>query len=291
MPPVKGRSKTRGKTANKKGRGRKKQLTMFERLKTGLAELGAGVLSVVAVGLAAIAVLAVVMLMAGGYFSNIGTRIDTLTGRAAKAMGFSVTRVSLYGSDQLSNREIMLALEDDEAGSVLGRSLLHVDAEDARQKIERLGWVQSAAVERLWPNTVHISVRERRPAALWQDGAGRYHLIDLSGALIAEVPPVEHTDLPVVAGSSSPETAIPLLTALYERPALMSRVAVVMSVGDRRFDLRFRNDFTARLPEGPAGPALDRLEGLGAGTGKLSETLDYIDLRDPEWAYLKPKSS
>ena len=37
------------------------------------------------------------------------------------------------------------------------------------------------------------------------------------------------------------------------------------------------------------GAALDRLQGLGAGTGDLAESLDYIDLRDPKWAYYKPK--
>ncbi|MEM9232653.1 MAG: FtsQ-type POTRA domain-containing protein, partial [Pseudomonadota bacterium] len=171
MPPVKGKSRSK-KPAAKRGRSRKKPPSLMERVRTGLAELGAGVLSVMAVGLTAIAVLAVLMLMAGGYFSNIGNRLDVMTGRAAKAMGFSVNRVTIRGSDSLSNREVMLALEDDEQGSVLGRSLLHVDAGTARQEIEKLGWVKSAAVQRLWPDTIHISVIERHPVALWQDTAG-----------------------------------------------------------------------------------------------------------------------
>lgn len=289
MPPVKGSTKRKTK-AKGKGRGRKKQLTLFERIRQGLAELGAGIVSAMTVGLAAVALIAVMMLLAGGYFWNIGERIETLAGRTGKAMGFSVTRVTLGGGTHLQDRDIMQALEGGAPGSVLGQSLFSLDAGEARARIEQLGWVKYAAVQRLWPDTVHVSVVERRPIALWQSSDGAYFLVDVEGNLIGQVSPTEYTDMPVVARLDDPSTAIPLLEALRERPDLMSRVAVILGVNDRRFDLRFRNDFTARLPEGAPGPVLDRLEGLGAGTGKLAETLDYIDLRDPEWAYLKPKS-
>ena len=88
---------------------------------------------------------------------------------------------------------------------------------------------------------------------------------------------------------SEPAEAALLLTALRAYPALYARTAAVVGVEGRRFDLRFRNDFTAKLPEQDVDKALARLEGLGAGTGKLASTLDYIDLRDPQWAYLRPK--
>ncbi|MEM6650877.1 MAG: cell division protein FtsQ/DivIB, partial [Pseudomonadota bacterium] len=174
---------------------------------------------------------------------------------------------------------------------ILGRSLLNVDAQDARQKIENLAWVEYAAVQKLWPNTVHVSVRERKPQAMWQDAQGQFFLIDQKGTPLEQVSPVDYTKLPLLTGTDSPNEVTVILASLQRRPALYERVAVIVSVGNgRRFDLRFRNDFTAKLPEEAIAASLDRLEALGAGTGKLAESLDYIDLRDPKWAYYKPKS-
>lgn len=288
MPPVKGKGR---KSSKGKGRGRRKQASPAERMVTSLRTLGANILTVLATGLAVIAAVVVLMLYAGGYFSNIGERIDLLTGKAARMIGFTVTRVTVKGAAHVSDRAIMQALNDPTEGSVLGRSLLHVDIHAARATVEEIGWIEAAAVQRLWPNTIHVSVIERTARALWQDAQGQYSLVDEGGRILAPTSPTAYVALPVVAGTNDPAIATEILSALGTRPALAGRVAVVMSVGERRFDLRFRNDFTARLPEDNLDKALERLEGLGAGTGKLAATLDYIDLRDPEWAYVKPKTS
>lgn len=286
MPPVKGK----GRKGRKKGR-RAASESLLDRIRTVLSALWSNVVTVAVSGLAVIAAVAVLMLYAGGYFSNVGDRMDLLTAKGARVLGFTVTRVTLKGGGHVPNREVMRALYDETHGSIIGRSLLHVDLKSARRQVEAIGWVEAAAVQRLWPNTIHVSVLERAPRALWQDRQGQFLLVDDAGRVLAPVAPTAFTDLPVVAGTEDPAIAAQILSALGARPALSQRVAVIMSVGERRFDLRFRNDFTARLPETEIGLALDRLEGLGAGTGKLAETLDYIDLRDPEWAYVKRKSS
>ncbi|MEM6650740.1 MAG: FtsQ-type POTRA domain-containing protein, partial [Pseudomonadota bacterium] len=164
MPAVKGKGrKTPAKGKRKGGGRRKKPQGVWANVKDMSARVWEGVLTYTAVGFAALAVVVVLMLFAGGYFWNISERVETLTIRAAKAMGFSVERVTVKGATYLSDRDIMQSLWDDQTGSILGRSLLNVDAQDARQKIENLAWVEYAAVQKLWPNTVHVSVRERKP--------------------------------------------------------------------------------------------------------------------------------
>ncbi|MEM9422586.1 MAG: FtsQ-type POTRA domain-containing protein, partial [Pseudomonadota bacterium] len=264
---------------------------MWALLKYRLAQFWSGVLTYTAVGLTAAALIVVLMLFAGGYFWNIGERIDTLTGRAAKAIGFSVSRVTLKGGGNLSDRDLMDALWSDEKGSVLGRSLLNLDAQGARERVESLGWVKRAAVQKLWPNTLHVSIVERTPRALWQDADGRFFLIDHEGYRLSQVSPADYTHLPVVTNTDDPSLAQGILSALWEREDLLERTAIIVGVNGRRFDLRFRNDFTAKLPEEGVEQALDRLAGLGAGTGQLAAAADYIDLRDDEWAYLRPKAS
>lgn len=242
-----------------------------------------------AVGVTALGILAIFALLAGGYFVNMGQRMGGITAAAAEATGFAVTRVVLKGGEGLTERDIMRALWTDQHGSVVGRSIFHVDGEGARRNLESLGQVRHAAVTKLWPNTISVSVSLRSPEALWQDDAGVLHLIDADGVSLRPVGPTDYTTLPIVVGTSSPAAAAPVLDALRGRPELYSSVAAIISVNDRRYDLRFRNDFTAKLPETDLSEALDRLEGLGAGTGKLAGSLDYIDLRDPSWAYYKPK--
>ena len=242
-----------------------------------------------AVGVTALGLVAVLALLAGGYFMNITERASGVTASAARFAGFSVTRVTLKGGEGLSEREVMRALWTDERGSVLGRSLFHVDAQDARARLEALGSVRHAAVSKLWPDTVHVSVSLRRPEALWQDASGVLHLVDAEGVSLRPVGATDYTRLPVIVGTDAPADAADMLAALEAHPALLAEVAAIVSVSGRRYDLRFRNDFTAKLPQDGVTEALDRLAGLGAGTGALSETLDYIDLRDPSWAYYKPK--
>ncbi|WOI52119.1 cell division protein FtsQ/DivIB [Parvularcula sp. LCG005] len=296
MPPVKGKTRAKKPAAKKKSSARSKTTrTRSKTATTGfggrLQALWSGVVTYSVVGITALALVVLFMLFAGGYFWNIGDRIDTLTGRATKAMGFSVSRVTLKGADEISDREIMDALGTVEKGSVLGQPLLTVDANAARQRIEELGWVKAAAVQKLWPNTIHVSVIERAPQALWQDRNDRFHLIDRDGHPLRQVALTDYTTLPVLSGTENPANAKDLLLALERRPELYARVATIISVSDRRYDLRFRNNFTAKLPDEDVDAALDRLIGLGAGTGKLASSLDYIDLRDPKWAYFRPKSS
>lgn len=252
-----------------------------------------GLLSYVAVGVTALGLIALFALFAGGYFHDFGQRVSGVTASLAKGAGFTVSRVTVKGGGQLTEREVMQALWSVRDGSVLGRSLLHVDADASRRRVETLGAVRHAAVTKLWPDTIHVSVRERTPEALWQDEAGVLHLIDADGVSLRPVGATARTDLPVIVGTTDPGGALTIMRALRARPDMVRSVAAIVSVRDRRYDLRFRNDFTAKLPaetgEGEVAEALARLDGLGAGTGRLAESLDYIDLRDPKWAYYKPK--
>ncbi|MBB4659864.1 cell division protein FtsQ/DivIB [Parvularcula dongshanensis] len=287
--PAKRRGTTAARTRKTAPKGGAMQRT-GARLDDVFKRAWSGFLTYAAAGVTAMGLIALFALFAGGYFVNMGERLGGITAGAARAAGFSVSRVTLKGGHSLTEREVLRALWTDEEGSVLGRSLVHFDAEAARGKLEALGPVRYAAVAKLWPNTIHVSVIERSPEALWQDSGGVLHLIDGEGVSLRPVAPAERTDLPVIVGTSAPGAAIPVLSELKRHPQLLKTVAAIVSVSDRRYDLRFRNDFTAKLPEEGIEEALQRLEGLGAGTGKLASSLDYIDLRDPKWAYYKPKA-
>ncbi|MGV6819487.1 MAG: cell division protein FtsQ/DivIB [Parvularcula sp.] len=292
MPPVKKRGKSgpKKKSPTKRGGARRKS-SKSHPLSEFISRFWSGLATYTVVGLCVIAIAAFVMLAAGGYLSNVGARVEALTSSVAKSAGFVVGRVSAKGQDDISDREIMEALRDKVHGDILGRSLLNLDAQKLRAQIESLPRVRSAAVQKLWPDTVHITIIEREPIAMWQDSDLVFHLVDREGTILDIADDADQSGLFVISGTTDPESAIPVLTSLAKFPDLYSRVASIVSVNDRRFDLRFRNDFTAKLPEENIDAALARLDGLGAGTGRLAETLKYLDLRNPRWAYFQPKSS
>jgi cell division protein FtsQ len=68
--------------------------------------------------------------------------------------------------------------------------MVWIDTGQAVDGIEALPYVRSATVTRDWPDTVRITVRERRPVA-WVDGPGAKVLVDRTGRVLerVETPP------------------------------------------------------------------------------------------------------
>jgi cell division protein FtsQ len=240
--------------------------------------------------LVALAAGAILLAVFGGRLSALPERLAALPENAARELGLNVMRVSVKGGETLTTRDIMLALRDSQKGSIIGRPLPLLDAQKLRAQIEAVGAVQHASVTKLLPDTLHISIIERPVKALYQNEAGAFFVIDSQGVIIRQVDATDHTDLPVVSGTTKPELAMSFLEALRAFPVLYERTAGVVVVGERRMDLRFKNGFLAKLPELEVAAALTRLDSLDAGTGSLAESLDYIDLRDPDFAYYKPKA-
>ena len=244
--------------------------------------------AVFAVGLV---IIAVMMLFAGGYFFNVGGRLVDASREVARASGFEVTTITLKGGQQVRREDVVKALYNSKSGQALGQSLLHYDAETARGSVEKIGWVRHAAVAKLWPDTLHVSVEERIPAALWQRiGTGELYLIDRDGQVITEVGGHQYTGLPMILNTDRPVKAQAILTALTAHPSLRGRVAGLRHQGDRRWDLVFRNDFVVMLPEEGFKKALAQLAKLETGKGKPSEAGEYLNMRDNKTVYFKPKA-
>ena len=100
-------------------------------------------------------------LWAGGYVGKFGSYLSTAAGDVAVDRGLKVEQVTLRGAHNVAHKEVLDAL-----GPLVGQSIAHTRLDDLRQRVETLGWVRSASVTRLLPNTIHVSVRERVPAAI-----------------------------------------------------------------------------------------------------------------------------
>lgn len=267
MPKVK---KTAAK-ARKKSRA-KTSVGLRERLVELWARFSrAAIAAFVVVGLVAVA-----LLWSGGYFGLMGERLSRMAGAGAVASGLEVQRITVKGLTQTNHDELLGAV-----GPVIGSSILHLDLDAARARVEELGWVRSAAISRLLPNTIHVSVREREPAAVWQL-SGALHLIDQNGAVIRDVGAYEYANLPLIVGAGAPEAAAGVLAALRGEPALWGHASALIRVSERRWNLRTKSGVDIKFPEYGYVEAISDLARLHDELSLLDEPLEYIDLRNPE---------
>lgn len=193
---------------------------------------------------------------------------------AAQA-GFRVENVEVVGRTQ-TDPKALLAAADLRRGS----PILAFNPEEARERIESLPWVASAAVERRLPDTVAITIVERKPIALWQHNE-KITLIDAAGANLGVVAIESAPALPLIVGGDAPAHVGELLAALSVHPEIAKRVQASSWIGSRRWDLKMDNGVDIRLPEVGMVEALQQLADAEASTRVLERDVAAIDLRLP----------
>ena len=189
--------------------------------------------------------------------------------------GFVVDDVLVEGRKETSKDTLIKALRIRRGDLIFG-----VDVEAARKRLEEIGWVASARVERHLPDTIRVAIRERIPVAVWQK-KGKFLLVDAGGVVIGSEGFERFKNLKIVIGKDAPKHAQALIVMLERQPSLMARVKAAVRSGNRRWNLRMDNGVDVQLPEKDPFAAWDRL----AAYEKLHQLLDRyigrIDLRLP----------
>jgi cell division protein FtsQ len=157
-----------------------------------------------------------------------------------------------------------------------------------RQRVESVGWVKQAHVVRLLPDTLVVSVVERRQLAVWQH-QGRTVVIDDKGETIPEADPSRFASLPLVVGEGADQAAPAILPILAQRPRLTAITDALVRVDDRRWDLRLKDGSLIQLPSTGEEQALMELEQLDQRSHILELGFDRIDLRNPDAVAVRPR--
>lgn len=149
-------------------------------------------------------------------------------------LGFGIEQVSLSGHQYTPDGDIYDAL-----GLAGTRTFADFDAPAALKRIEELPWVETAQITRVFPGSVRVEVRERRPAALWLL-KGRTYLIDGTGRVLGAAG-AQGWRLPHIAGEGANTDAALLFTALNRHPEIAAVVARAERIGGRRWSLVLNN--------------------------------------------------
>ncbi len=224
-------------------------------------------------GLPAAGIAAALWFVQPDVFGRLGADLREGIADAAARGGMTVQRVYTTGRQNTPTDAIIAALEVE-----VGTPILRLDPQAARRRIEAIGWVESASVERRLPSTVFVRLVERTPIALWRQPDGLVAL-DRAGVVMGAEPVPDFAHLLVVEGEDAPRHLPALIGAMARTPGLAARVREAERVGGRRWDLRLDMGLEVRLPEGEIGAAWARLVTEIETRRLLEKAVAAVDLR------------
>jgi cell division protein FtsQ len=214
--------------------------------------------------------------IAGGHVAALVDWLKDARDGAANAIGFRIAAVSLTGPKEVSREEILAI------AGVTGRaSLLFLDAAAARTRLLANPWIADAAVLKLYPDRLQITITERQAFALWQKD-GRVSVIAADGTILEPFVADRYLGLPLVVGQGAERQANGFLSIIDRHPEIRSVLRASVLVAERRWNLRLNNGIDVRLPEGNVEQAIERLVALDHEKKLLSRDIDVVDLRLPD---------
>lgn len=224
---------------------------------------------------------------AGLYVARSGLLATKLAPVEAKlaaesaALDLTVQSVEVVGRTRTERAAILDALRVRR-----GTPILSVDLDAAKERLEALPWVRSAAVERLMPDGILVRLVEHHPLAIWQH-QHRFDVIDQSGVVIPRAQAEDFPNLPQLVGPGAPEAAADLVTTLAAEPELARHVTAATRVGGRRWNIELDNGIEVALPEEAPEAAWRRLAALDRSDRLLERDITAIDMRLPDRLVLR----
>ena len=202
-----------------------------------------------------------------------GSRLSGLVLATTAAAGFTVQAIDVEGRYMTTPAEILSAVDARRGTPIFG-----IDPVAAKEQLEALPWVRSAAVERQLPGRLFIRLTERKPLALWQRH-GKMVLIDQDGVVVATEHLERYANLLLVVGDDAPKHTQALIDILATQPGLMKQVNAAIWISDRRWDLRLTNGIDIELPETGVAQAWTHLAEIDRDHGLLERDIERVDLR------------
>ena len=147
-----------------------------------------------------------------------------------------IDRVQVKGSfHYLDKREL-----NDAIGTLANNGFFSVDVRAVKLAAERLAWVDSASVRRVWPNVLQVEIVEQVPLARWKDG----RVVNRRGEIIDAKSTEQMSELPLFEG---PEGSAEMLAKRFQ---LMSAPLAEVKLGIATLRISERRAWQVSLSNG-----------------------------------------
>jgi cell division protein FtsQ len=201
-------------------------------------------------------------------------------GETAK-LGFRVENVYLEGRNFTPLADITTAM-----GIRHGDPILAISLSDVRARLQSVPRIKYAEIERVLPDQLHIHIIERQPIAVWQN-EGKLHLIDQDGVVMEYVDPAQYKNLLLVVGEDAPGNTHALLDTLALAPEEYKNVQSAVRVGERRWNILFKNGVELKLPETGQDAAWQNFARIDQQDHILARAIKTVDMRLNDRVFIK----
>jgi len=181
-----------------------------------------------------------------------------------------------------------LTLEiEDLVENTLSRKISKLSVTDLREKIINIKRVKNAVVKFSINGYIQVEVIERRGLAVYSEGKS-YMVLDEEGIRIShynewrKVP-----NLPLVVGKGADGKLSDFIFMQGNLQSLVSEIEFYEWVGERRWNLHFKNKLIVKLPESNLGEGLNFLFALRERKFLNNYEVIMIDLRNLDKPFIK----
>ena len=214
-------------------------------------------------------------------FDNIksGTKEKWLV-FSSKYLDFTLSKILIDGQENISNEEILKIIN-----TKINTPILATDISKIQKNLEKNDWIKRAIVERRLPDKLYVGIIERKPIARWQYKQ-KIMLIDDDAVIIKNKPKQDYDNLILVVGPDAYFYAADLIEETKNNKELFAEIEAAIRFGERRWDLKFKNGLTAKMPEENFKQAWGDLIKLHKAKKLFTQNIKLIDLRDKDKYYI-----
>ena len=189
--------------------------------------------------------------------------------------GFIIKNIEILGLNHLDKNDIIKIIS-----TYNNINIFNVNIKNIYREIKNNPWIKKVSVEIIYPNTIKISVTEKKPIAIWQNRYGN-SLITKNGYVISE----KHLEkfnsyLPIIIGQNAHKNIHSILNIFRSNKDFAKNIWSLTFVNERRWNIHFNQGLTIRLPSKNIKNAWDKLIYLDQKFNILSLGLTEIDLRN-----------
>jgi cell division protein FtsQ len=198
------------------------------------------------------------------------------------AAGFGIDQVSLTGQRYTLDSAVFDALD---LGNV--KTFAALDMAAALKRIERISWVDTAQISRVFPGMLNVQISERIPAAIWSRGNKNY-LIDATGRTLGPVSENNGWVLPRLAGEGANVDAPLLLTAIARHKDIEAQFDHAERIAERRWSVALANGSRIELAADREVEGLDQVAASSTLRQAVLGAATVVDVRTAGRAVMRP---
>ena len=190
--------------------------------------------------------------------------------------GFTINNIQILGIKNITKETIIKSVNNEKQSNILNVNLLNI-----YNNLSNNDWVEELYIERVLPNTIKISIKEKEAIGIWQYEMSN-KLITKNGEIISTANINKFKiDLPIIHGNHANKNANSILKILETNKVLTKNIWSLDYINNRRWNLHFKQGIIVLLPSKGVLKAWNEIIKLQNNYDVLNLGLTELDLRNP----------